>query len=264
MRHALHGLLERVAALEPHLVLCDCPGREVDVGVGEARKHAAAAEVDPLRSRQRRLVRTHGARNPVAGDRERGRDRERRLHRPDDPVLEDHLCETSAVIGPAVPSAEVEGRLRAFQEALASAGFAGAVIVQSTDLYYLTGTTQSAHLVVPAAGDPILHVRKTIERARLESPLARVESLRSLGELPAALARGGVAGGRVGFELDVLPAVRYLDYVDRLPGYELGDCSPLLRRLRAVKSPWSSTASARRARCSRGSPTSSPACSGKG
>jgi Xaa-Pro dipeptidase len=39
-------------------------------------------------------------------------------------------------------------------------------------------------------------------------------------------------------ELDVLPAARYLDYAERLDGCELADCSPPLRRLRAVKSPW--------------------------
>jgi Xaa-Pro dipeptidase len=142
------------------------------------------------------------------------------------------------VIGPAVPREEVESRLAAFQAALGAAGYAGAVVVQSTDLYYLTGTSQSAHLVVPAAGEPVLHVRKTLERARLESPLTRVEPFRSLGELPAALAAAGVPGGLVGFELDVLPAARYLDYVRRLPGYEIGDCSASIRRLRAVKSHW--------------------------
>jgi Xaa-Pro dipeptidase len=142
------------------------------------------------------------------------------------------------VIAQAVPATEIDRRLSKLRDALGSDGFSGAVIVQSTDLYYLTGTTQSAHLVVPADGDAVLYVRKTLERARLESPLEQIEPLRSLGELPAALAAAGVTDGLVGFELDVLPAARYLDYVCRLPNHQLGDCSPLVRRLRAVKSPW--------------------------
>ena len=139
---------------------------------------------------------------------------------------------------PAVPRAEIETRMRAFQEGLRSDGLEGAVVVQTTDLYYLAGTAQSAHLVVPADGEPILYVRKTLSRARRESPLERVEPLRSLRELPDALAAAGVPGGCIGLELDVLPAARYLDYVRRLVSYQIGDCSPAVRRVRALKSAW--------------------------
>ncbi len=137
-----------------------------------------------------------------------------------------------------VPAGEVERRLHAFRAELRAEALDAAMLVQSTDLYYFTGTTQSAHLVVPAEGEPVLLVRKTLERARAESPLARIEPLRSLRDLPGALAAAGVPGGRLGLELDVLPAARYLDYGNRLPGYELADCSALVRRLRAVKSAW--------------------------
>jgi Xaa-Pro aminopeptidase len=137
-----------------------------------------------------------------------------------------------------VPPDEIEARLAAFQDALRTAGIDGAVVVQSVDLYYLTGTTQSSHLIVPATAEPVLLVRKTLERARAESPLQRIEPLRSLRELPAALVAAGVEGGRLGLELDVLPATRYLDYARRFPGYDLVDCSGELRRLRSVKSAW--------------------------
>ena len=45
-------------------------------------------------------------------------------------------------------------------------------------------------------------------------------------------------GARIGLELDVLPARAYLDYGRRLPGFELGDCSEIVRAVRAVKSAW--------------------------
>ena len=123
------------------------------------------------------------------------------------------------------PRAEIEARLAAFQAALRDAGIDAAVVVQPVDLYYLAGTTQNAHLVVPATHEPILLVRKTLERARAESPLERIEQLRSLRDLPGALDAAGVESGRLGLELDVLPAARYLDYARRLPGYELTDCA---------------------------------------
>jgi Xaa-Pro aminopeptidase len=137
-----------------------------------------------------------------------------------------------------VPGDEIERRLGAFQAALRADGLAGALVVQLVDLYYFTGTTQSSHLLVPAEGEPVLLVRKTFERARAESPLRRIEPLRSLGELPGALRASGLEQGPLGLELDVLPAARYLDYARRLDGYELADCSAQIRRLRAVKSTW--------------------------
>jgi Xaa-Pro aminopeptidase len=137
-----------------------------------------------------------------------------------------------------VPRDEIEARLARFQEALRADGLAGALLVQETDLVYLAGTGQSAHLVVPAEGEARLHVRKTFERARAESPLERVEPLASLRELPGVLADAGLDGGRLGLELDVLPASLFLSYGRRLPTFELADCSTLLRRIRAVKSRW--------------------------
>jgi Xaa-Pro aminopeptidase len=141
-------------------------------------------------------------------------------------------------VSQTVPRAEIERRLTSFQASLRAAGLAGAVVVQSTDLYYLAGTVQSAHLAVPADGEPALLVRRTLERARAESPLEQVEPLVSLRDLRAALAKAGIASGRCGFELDVLPAARAQDYARRLEGLEVADCSELLRDLRAVKSDW--------------------------
>lgn len=137
-----------------------------------------------------------------------------------------------------VPAHEIEARIPRFQAALREAGLDGALVVQETDLVYLAGTGQSAHLVVPAEGEAALFVRKTLARAREESSLERVEPLRSLRELPAALASCGVERGRLGLELDVLPAAAYLGYAHRLDEFELGDCSGPLRRVRALKSDW--------------------------
>jgi len=137
-----------------------------------------------------------------------------------------------------IPAQEIEGRVARFQEALRAAELDGAILVQETDLVYLAGTGQSAHLVVPAEGEPALFVRKTLERAREESPLARVEPLRSLRDLPGALASCGVERGRLGLELDVLPAASYLAYARRLDRFELADCSLPLRRVRALKTTW--------------------------
>ena len=137
------------------------------------------------------------------------------------------------------PRDEIDRRLAALRSALAADGLDAALIVQHTDLAYFSGTNQQAHLVVPAQGDPVLLVRRVLERARSESPLERIEPLRSLGALPAALAAAGLDGGaRIGLELDVLPARLYLGYARRLPEHELSDCSPAVGRVRARKFGW--------------------------
>ena len=137
------------------------------------------------------------------------------------------------------PRDEIDRRLAALRSALAADGLDAALIVQHTDLAYFSGTNQQAHLVVPAQGEPVLLVRRVLERARSESPLERIEPLRSLGALPAALAAAGLGGGaRIGLELDVLPARLYLGYARRLPEHELADCSPAVHRVRARKSGW--------------------------
>ena len=92
---ARERFVERGAAVELHLALRQRPGRKVDVRVGEAGEDAAAAEVDDLRARARRLVDAHAAGDVRARDRERAARRERGIHRPDDAVLENHESEPS-------------------------------------------------------------------------------------------------------------------------------------------------------------------------
>ena len=87
---SLERVCEAGRPFELHLALRERPGREVDVRVGEAGKDAAAAEIDDIRTGQRQLVRPDATRHVRAGDRERAGPRQRRIHRADDAVLEDH------------------------------------------------------------------------------------------------------------------------------------------------------------------------------
>ena len=66
------------------------PRREMDVRVSEAREDAPSAQVDHVRARQCDLVRSDAAGDVRSGDGQRSRRRERRVHRADDAVLEDH------------------------------------------------------------------------------------------------------------------------------------------------------------------------------
>jgi Xaa-Pro dipeptidase len=118
-------------------------------------------------------------------------------------------------------------------------GLAAALLVQSADVYHLSGTAQNAHLIVPVAGEPLLLVRRDLERARAESALEAIEPLASLRDLEPALRRCGIGpGSAIGLELDVLPASSYLRYAALLPDLSLADAMPAVWAARAPKSPW--------------------------
>ena len=136
----------------------------------------------------------------------------------------------------SVPANEIARRLTAFRAALVEASIDAALIVEATDLIYLTGVMADAHLLVPANDDPILLVRRSLERVQAESPLEDVRPFRSFKELPPLIAELGAK--RVGLELDVLPAGQYLRYRDLLPDVDLVDVSMALAGVRAVKSTW--------------------------
>lgn len=138
-----------------------------------------------------------------------------------------------------VPQSEIEARIARVQAALTQNQVDCAIIVQYADLFYLAGTAQQSHLLVPASGEPLLLVRRNPTRARAESPLAQVESFTSLRSLPDALKRLGVSeSARLGLELDVLPVLNFHRYEQLFPQAQLVDCGGMLRNLRAVKSPW--------------------------
>ena len=111
------------------------------------------------------------------------------------------------------------------------------MIVQNADLYYLSGTLQQGQLLIPAAGEPVLLVRKDPERARQESAIRDIRAVGSLRELPAVVAELGIGPEAVvGMELDVMPVNLFRRYEALFSGGSIRDCSPMVRQVRSVKS----------------------------
>ncbi len=132
---------------------------------------------------------------------------------------------------------EIDERLKRFQERLAGRGVDGAILVQKTDLYYLSGTDQDAHLWVPAHGTSLLMVRKSLERAREDSLLEEIVPLSGLSRVPELIRKHTKKiPKRLGLELDILPSRLYMSYQRLLPDTEMVDISSLIRGVRMVKS----------------------------
>lgn len=106
------------------------------------------------------------------------------------------------------------------------------IVVQNVDLYYLTGTTQNGVLWFPREGEPLLAVRKSFERARTDSALQNIVSLKSYSELPELMPNPGAT---IGLELDVLPVSTYQQIARHFPNSKLVDGSMAIRLARAVK-----------------------------
>jgi len=69
------------------------------------------------------------------------------------------------------PEEEIVRRIEGLKERLKEEGISFAIILQNVDLFYFTGTMQKGILVVPASGEPLFFVEKSVEKARKETPL---------------------------------------------------------------------------------------------
>lgn len=135
------------------------------------------------------------------------------------------------------PLSELTARIRRFQARLQSDGVDGALILQSSDLFYFADTVQQCHLYIPADGEPLLMAYRHVKRARSETSLPRVTAIDSPRQVPEILKkRGCFPVAALGLELDVLPAARYFGFQNLFPGIEIVDVSHAIRLTRMVKS----------------------------
>lgn len=116
---------------------------------------------------------------------------------------------------------------------------AGLMAFSKVNIYYLSGTLVSGVFWLPREGEPVLLVRRGLERARLESSLENLGAFRSFGDVPGLLADfGNPLGGQAACEMDGLPwslgarLARYFKGVELVPG------DAVLLGSRAVKTEW--------------------------
>ena len=135
------------------------------------------------------------------------------------------------------PKSELDARLDILRRKLNEKKIDGALIVQNSDLFYFAGTIQQAHLYVPKDDDPVLLVRKSLNRAQIESSITNILPLKSAKDLPARLKYNGLKlPATLAMELDVLPVNLYFYYQSVFPKAKIRDISHEIRMIRAVKS----------------------------
>jgi Xaa-Pro dipeptidase len=135
------------------------------------------------------------------------------------------------------PAAELSRRITALQSKMAADDMDGVLVIQNSDLYYFSGTTQQAHLYIPAEGQPLLMARKDFARARAESSLDRIAPLSGPRQIPDTLAEHGYSLPKIlGLECDVLPVNLYFAYRKIFGDCQVVDAATIIRMVRAIKS----------------------------
>jgi Xaa-Pro aminopeptidase len=135
-----------------------------------------------------------------------------------------------------VPPDEIDRRITRLRQRMETRDVAVAWIDHLADRLYFSGSIQNGVLLVPLESSPVFLVRKSVARARRESPLDVEPHPGRRGLLDAL--RGLVAnGGRVGMTMDVTPAATLLAVIDRC-GPEVVNLSTDVRTVRACKSAW--------------------------
>lgn len=135
------------------------------------------------------------------------------------------------------PQSEILSRTSRFQNVLQENDVKGALISQNADLFYFTGTIQPSHLYIPAQGEPVHIIHGDTDRTSKESGISRLIPLKKRSDLSKTLAGAGYSlEGRIGLELDVLPAKRYLSLCREFPAAEFVDISELVKTIRMIKS----------------------------
>lgn len=136
---------------------------------------------------------------------------------------------------PLVPKTEIQQRLSRLQSYLQKESLDGVLLAQNVDLFYFTGTMQNSLCYIPATGDPILYVKKSVSRAEFEAHVP-VEPMGKLRELASTLELKYGKIERLGLELDVLPYSTASYYKSIFKETEFVDVSFAIRHIRSVKS----------------------------
>lgn len=134
-----------------------------------------------------------------------------------------------------LPKAESDRRIQTLFDGLNAGGKAwdSAIIINRVNQYYFTGTIQDGILIIRRDGDISLFVRRSLEIALAESPLAHICPMRSYRDLQAIYQAGL---GRTYVETEFVPVavleriMKYLNIEELLP------LDRIVTRIRSVKS----------------------------
>ncbi|MHA2330722.1 MAG: M24 family metallopeptidase [Candidatus Hodarchaeales archaeon] len=128
-------------------------------------------------------------------------------------------------------TSKFERRIKRLQEHMKEQEWSSSFISRRINVYFLANTSQNGILHVPIDGDPCLLLRAGHERAKNETSF-QVEKIRGYSDLRNLIPEPD----RAGFE-NTVPAGVFWRFQKLFPATDFQDMSPVLRALRAIKTP---------------------------
>ena len=129
------------------------------------------------------------------------------------------------------PKSEVDCRIKRLQSQMGEMD--GALLFQAVDMCYFSGTAQDGLVYISKDGEPVVMMKRSLERAQEESPL-EVRQLRNMRTLKSDL--GIPDSATIGLEMDVLPCSFYFRVNKALGNATFLDVAEKIKHIRSVKS----------------------------
>ena len=129
------------------------------------------------------------------------------------------------------PKSEIDSRIKKLKDRMDDID--GALLFQAVDMCYFSGTAQDGLVYIPRDGEPIIMMKRSLERAKEESPL-EVRPLKNMRNLKEDL--GIKTGATIGLEMDVLPCSFYFRVNKALEDASFVDVAERIKHIRSVKS----------------------------
>jgi len=135
-----------------------------------------------------------------------------------------------------IPEREIQNRLHVLSVRLEALGIHCAILFQNTDRFYYSGTIQDGVLLVRCGGEPVLFVKRTLQRAMQEATVKQIVGYEDIGEVYEYIGDHRLYTESVGLEMDAIPTKFYLGLVKSFPSLNFVDISKEVRIQRSIKS----------------------------
>lgn len=129
------------------------------------------------------------------------------------------------------PRSEIDSRIKTLQAQMGEMD--GALLFHAVDMCYFSGTAQDGLVYIPRDGEPVVMMKRSLERAIQESPLD-IRPLKNMRNLRSDL--GVSEKATIGLEMDVLPCSFYFRVNKALENARFVDVAEKIRHIRSVKS----------------------------
>jgi Xaa-Pro aminopeptidase len=123
-------------------------------------------------------------------------------------------------------------RQQRLQQVMREQGIDAFILIHDIALYYFTGTIQNGYLLVPAEGESVFFIRKSVSRGR-QDYAGRVEPLGSMADLAAMIPKEKPV---IALEFDVTPMTYFNRLQKTFPDAIWKDGTSIVRELRMIKS----------------------------